>query len=150
MSLTLGEKLKIRSMIYVAAEPVPFFWPMRSFIHHNPLHGLEHLPFAEAVEKGSKIFHGRSFLSRSEYQGYLADGRADRRTLIVNFSNDVRRVLEVGQSVLMDIGQKRMQARNIIEEIRNLTRQWTSEDDLIGETGVFMALELLETLEKEF
>lgn len=79
-----------------------------------------------------------------------ADGRADRRTLIVNFSNDIRRVLEVGQSVLMDIGQKRMQTRNIIEEIRNLSRQWTSEDDLLGKTGVFMALDLLETLEKEF
>lgn len=81
MSLSLGEKLKIRSMIYVAAEPVSFFWPMRSFIHHNPLHGLEHLPFAEAVEKGSKIFHGRSFLSRRIYQDYLAQGKVDRAKL---------------------------------------------------------------------
>ncbi|MFW9906292.1 MAG: hypothetical protein ACFFFH_18370 [Candidatus Thorarchaeota archaeon] len=79
-----------------------------------------------------------------------ADGKADRRTLIVNFNKDVQRVLEIGQSVLMDIGQKRMQARNIIEEIRNLARQWTSEDDLKGDSGVFMALDLLETLEKEF
>ncbi|MDA7896511.1 DUF2309 domain-containing protein, partial [bacterium] len=60
MSLTLGEKLKVRSMIHVAAEPVPFFWPMRSFIHHNPLHGLEDLPFDEATEKGSEIFHARA------------------------------------------------------------------------------------------
>ena len=79
-----------------------------------------------------------------------ADGKADRRTLIVNFNKDVQRVLEIGQSVLMDIGQKRMQARNIIEETRNLARQWTSEDDLKGESGVFMALDLLDTLEKEF
>ena len=81
MSLALGEKLKIRSMIYVAAEPVPFFWPMRSFIHHNPLHGLEHLPFDEAVKKGSKIFHGRSFLPRRIYQDYLAQGKVDRAKL---------------------------------------------------------------------
>ncbi len=81
MSLSLGEKLKIRSMIYVAAEPVPFFWPMRTFIHHNPLHGLEHLPFAEAAEKGSKIFHGRSFLPRTMYQEYLSCGKADRKKL---------------------------------------------------------------------
>ncbi len=76
--------------------------------------------------------------------------RADRRTLVVNFSNDIRRVLEMGQSVMMDIGQKRMQTRNIIEEIRNVSRQWTSEDDLKGETGIFLALDLLETLKKEF
>ena len=98
------------------------------------------------IDESNTINTSEIMLNYSE----TADGRADRRTLIVNFSNDVRRVLEVGQSVLMDIGQKRMQTRNIIEEIRNLSRQWTSEADLVGETGVFMALDLLETLEKEF
>ena len=59
-------------MVYVAGEPVPFFWPMRTFIHHNPLHGLEHLPFEQAVDKGTKLFHGRGFLNRREYQRYLS------------------------------------------------------------------------------
>ena len=54
MSLDLGQKLQIRAMIYVAGEPIPFFWPMRSFIHHNPLHGLEHLPFEDAVAEGER------------------------------------------------------------------------------------------------
>ena len=52
MTLPLGQTLKIRTMVYVAGEPIPFFWPMRSFIHHNPLHGLEHLPFDKAVALG--------------------------------------------------------------------------------------------------
>jgi len=81
MSLSLGQKLKIRAMIYVAGSPVPFFWPMRSFIHHNPLHGLEHLPFPEAVEKGSKLFHGRAFLPREDYQRYLSEGEVDQKEL---------------------------------------------------------------------
>jgi uncharacterized protein YbcC (UPF0753/DUF2309 family) len=51
MGLALDRKLKIRSMVYVAGEPIPYFWPMRNFIHHNPLHGLEKLPFAQAVER---------------------------------------------------------------------------------------------------
>ncbi len=81
MSLALGQSLKIRAMVHVAAEPIPFFWPMRTFIHHNPLHGLEHLPFAEAVKQGERLFHARGYLPRSVYQQYLAEGKVDRERL---------------------------------------------------------------------
>lgn len=81
MDITLGTSLKIRSNIYVAAEPIPFFWPMRTFIHHNPLHGLEHLPFAEAVAEGARLFHGRTYLPRKLYQEYWAERKVDRNSL---------------------------------------------------------------------
>jgi uncharacterized protein YbcC (UPF0753/DUF2309 family) len=81
MSPPVGQKLRVRAMIYVAGEPVPFFWPMRSFIHHNPLHGFEHLPFEQAVEKGTNLFHAQGFLARDDYQRYLAEGQVDRRAL---------------------------------------------------------------------
>jgi len=81
MSLPLGKKLKIRSMIYVAGEPIPYFWPMRSFIHHNPLHALEHLPFDEAVKKGERLFHGQGYLPRTMYQNYLTQGKVDQAQL---------------------------------------------------------------------
>jgi uncharacterized protein YbcC (UPF0753/DUF2309 family) len=81
MSIALGLRLKIRAMIHVAAEPIPFFWPMRTFIHHNPLHGLEHLPFEQAAHQGAELFHGRAFLPRRIYQGDLAAGKVDRPLL---------------------------------------------------------------------
>ncbi len=77
MSLALGRRLNIRAMVHVAGEPIPFFWPMRTFIHHNPLHGLEDLPFTEAVRQGERLFHARGYLPRSEYQAYLAEGKID-------------------------------------------------------------------------
>ena len=76
-----GDKLRVRSMIYVAGEPVPFFWPMRNFIHHNPLHGFEHLPFDEAVHKGAHLFHARGFLPRATYHRFLENGEIDRDAL---------------------------------------------------------------------
>ena len=81
MSLSLGQRLSIRSMVYVASEPIPFFWPMRTFIHHNPLHGLEDLPFEQAVQEGKRLLHGRVFLRRPVYQQYLQQGKVDSHDL---------------------------------------------------------------------
>lgn len=81
--LSLGQRLKIRAMIYVAAEPISFFWPMRAFIYRNPLYGFERMPFPEAVEKGARLFRGRGFLRRADYQRYLRQGKIDQAALAV-------------------------------------------------------------------
>lgn len=81
MSLSKGQRLSIRSMIYVASEQIPFFWPMRTFIHHNPLHGMEDLPFEQAVQEGKRLLHGRVFLRRPIYQMYLQQGKVDKHNL---------------------------------------------------------------------
>ena len=74
---SLGKRLKIRSMVNVAGEVLPFFWPMRNFIHHNPLHGLEHLPFEQAVAEATGLFHARGYLRRVDYQRLMARGSID-------------------------------------------------------------------------
>ncbi len=81
MTLALGRRLRIRAMVQVAGEPIPSFWPMRTFIHHNPLFGLEHLPFADAVHAGERLFHARGSLPRARYQQYLAQGKVDTSAL---------------------------------------------------------------------
>ncbi|MEW5790215.1 MAG: DUF2309 domain-containing protein [Pseudomonadota bacterium] len=83
MTLALGRRLKIRAMVQMAGEPIPFFWPMRTFTYRNPLHGLEHLSFEQAVADGERLFHARGYLPRTTYQRYLADGKVDRDTLSV-------------------------------------------------------------------
>jgi len=81
MTLPLGQKLRIRSMVYVAGETIPFFWPMRSFIHHNPLHGLEKLSFHNAAKKAKSLFHAQSYLPRAQYQRYLQQGKVELESL---------------------------------------------------------------------
>ncbi len=75
MSLEIGLKAQIRSMVFVAGEPIPNFWPMRAFIHHNPLHGLEKLSFEDAVAEGQRLFHGNGYLPRSMYQRYYREDK---------------------------------------------------------------------------
>ena len=80
-ALNLGKILRVHATAYVAAEPVPLFWPMRTFIHNNPLHGLENLPFTEAVQAARGLFHARVYLPRTTYQRYLREGKGDARVL---------------------------------------------------------------------
>jgi uncharacterized protein YbcC (UPF0753/DUF2309 family) len=68
-------------MVSMAGEVLPFFWPMRNFIHHNPLHGLEHLPFEQAVAEAAKLFHARGYLRRVDYQQLLVRGSIDPEVL---------------------------------------------------------------------
>ena len=79
--LSLGKRLRVRATAYVAGEPVPYFWPMRTFIHHNPLYGFEHIPFERAVREGAAMFHARMFLPRTRYQAWRACGKVDEGAL---------------------------------------------------------------------
>ena len=47
------------------------FWPMKRFVHHNPIHGLEHLPFDRAVREAQHLLGGNGYLSNREYRQLL-------------------------------------------------------------------------------
>lgn len=70
-----AQRMEIRSLVKLASEPISHFWPMQTFIHHNPLHGLEHLPFSKAVEQGRKFLGGEGYLSNAQYRNYYRQGR---------------------------------------------------------------------------
>jgi uncharacterized protein YbcC (UPF0753/DUF2309 family) len=77
-ALNLGRRLRVRATAYVAAEPVPYFWPMRTFISRNPLMGFEHMPFEQAVQRAAQLFDARLFLPRSHYQAWEREGKVDQ------------------------------------------------------------------------
>ena len=76
-----AQRMELRSYVQLAGECVSQYWPMRTFIHHNPLHGLEGMPFELAVEHGERLFGGRGYLSNEEYRRHFRDGRITREDL---------------------------------------------------------------------
>lgn len=65
----------LRHLIAEACEPIAQFWPMKRFVHHNPLHGLEHLTFDQAVKEARHLLGGNGYLPNSEYRQLYREGR---------------------------------------------------------------------------
>ncbi len=75
MIVSNKEILYINALIENAVDLFHNFWPMTSFIHHNPLHGFENMHFEDAINKAQIYFHNRKFLSREEYQEFFEKGK---------------------------------------------------------------------------
>lgn len=68
-------RMELRSLVKLAGEVVAPYWPMRTFIHHNPLHELEYLGCDEAVRRGERFLGGRGRLPPAWFRGELRRGR---------------------------------------------------------------------------
>src|SRR5512135_2478007 len=73
--------MELRALIRLASEIIAYYWPMRTFVHHNPLQGLEDLPFEEAVGRARQLLGGKGYLSNEIYRGYFRSGRIVPRHL---------------------------------------------------------------------
>lgn len=68
-------RMQLRGITLLASEIISQYWPMRTFVHHNPLHNLEDLHFEEAVRRGEVLLGGRGYLSNSLFRSYVQAGR---------------------------------------------------------------------------
>jgi uncharacterized protein YbcC (UPF0753/DUF2309 family) len=70
-----SKRMELRGVVRLAGEVIAQYWPMRTFVHHNPLHSLEYLPFEEAVRRGKQFMNGDGYLPSHMYRAYVASGR---------------------------------------------------------------------------
>lgn len=73
--LSPEDRDQVRQVVLNASEPIAPFWPMRTMVAQNPIHGLEYLPFDQAVRKGKDLLGGNGYLSNEEYRQFYRNGR---------------------------------------------------------------------------
>ena len=82
---------------------VPHYWPIGSFIHHNPLKGFEHLNFKEGLDKAQSIFGGRVYMEPSYYLKLYEEGKIDPSIL----KSNLKKILEIdGLAEYYDLAEK--------------------------------------------
>ena len=80
------ERAQVRQIVLNASEPIAPFWPMRTMVAQNPLHGLEYLPFDQAVRKGKNLLGGNGYLSNEKYRQFYRNGRITKKSFKSAFS----------------------------------------------------------------
>lgn len=70
-----AQRMQLRGLILLSSEIIAPYWPMRTFVHHNPLHGLEELHFEEAAQRAHRLLGGRSYLPNEMFRDYVRSGR---------------------------------------------------------------------------
>ncbi len=85
-SLSQEDRGQLRQIVLDACEPIAPFWPMRTMVAQNPIHGLEYLPFDEAVRKGHDLLGGNGYLANEEYRQFHRNGRITQESFERAFS----------------------------------------------------------------
>ena len=105
-----SERAELNSLVNLACEPVSHFWPMKTFIHHNPLHGLEHFPFEKAINEAERFLRGRGYLPNSEYRKYFKEGRITEESID-------KALKDVAQEEKVALGNQELSHREVLKAI---------------------------------
>jgi uncharacterized protein len=82
---------------------VPHYWPIGSFIHHNPLKGFEHLNFKDGLNKAQKIYGGKVYMDPSYYLKFYNEGKISHSIL----ESNLKEILKVdGLAEYYDLAMK--------------------------------------------
>ena len=83
--LSTEDRERLRQEIEEASQPIAPFWPMKTFIAQNPIHGLEYLPFDQAIQQAQHLLGGNGYLSNEEYRNFFREGRITEEGITRSF-----------------------------------------------------------------
>lgn len=88
--------------------------PIRDFVHHNTLHGFQHLPFPDALASASRLTGERVWLTDKAWRGLYGEGRIDDADLVAAMAQVARAASVDLDAVLVDLPGRQVTRGEVI------------------------------------
>ena len=113
--------------------------PIKDFVHHNTLHGYQHLEFSQALKSAYETSGNYGYLSSERFRALHASGRISDDDLMAILTDDQQ--LE-GKEVLLDLGDHQVLRSDVllvsmVRPLKPLTAcqlRWETEENGALET----------------
>jgi uncharacterized protein YbcC (UPF0753/DUF2309 family) len=93
----------ILEQLNAVKDTIPHYWPISSFIHHNPLKGFENLHFKDGLRKAQSVFGGKVYMDSSYYMELYKKEKIDDTI----FENNIKKVLsDKGFDIPLEFAKK--------------------------------------------
>ncbi|NWG86192.1 MAG: DUF2309 family protein, partial [Hydrogenophilaceae bacterium] len=86
-SPTKDMRAELRHVVDHLAHVLPAQAPIKDFVHHNTLHGFQHLPFRQALSEAARLIGARGYLPAEAFAEYYRQGRIERADLLAAFDS---------------------------------------------------------------
>jgi len=71
----VSSNTELRDLVHRASVVLAHYWPMTTFVYHNPIRSLETLPFHDAIRVARRFIGGRGYLPNEQYRELVRTGR---------------------------------------------------------------------------
>ncbi|HLO62607.1 MAG TPA: putative inorganic carbon transporter subunit DabA, partial [Azonexus sp.] len=112
--------------------------PIREFVHHNTLHGFQHLPFAEALAAAQDLTGARTYWPESRFRQCLGEGRIDRDDL--SAALDDAGVDDLDASVVRGLSRRDVLLASLIagdDGVETNRLDWLRHETGLGDDALF-------------
>lgn len=108
-ALSCEERDHLGQQVVEASGPVAQSWPLKTFAYRNPLRGLEHLPFDQAVRQAKHALGGQGYLANDEYRELFRAGVISE----VSVNQALQRNAAADAELEITAGKRRIQSSDV-------------------------------------
>ncbi|MCP5441988.1 MAG: DUF2309 domain-containing protein [Chromatiaceae bacterium] len=114
---------QLREAIAHFEHTLPGQAPIRDFVHHNTLHGFQHLHFSEALAAAERLTGARGYLGDEQFRAAYAKGRITREDLlkVLQADPDLDAMVPVAKSARGEIYRRDIYLVTLLNPLKSIT-----------------------------